>query len=69
MGPPDIAQHNTDPEYCAALIERSGLTQVEISRRLGIADRALRAYKDTGQSGLPMPYLVQYALECLPKAR
>jgi hypothetical protein len=69
MTPPNADQHNPDPNYCAALIARCGLTQDEIAKRLAVGKRALRAYKDAGPNGLKMPYLVQFGLECLPKAK
>ncbi len=69
MTPPDAAQHNPDPNYCAALIARSGLDTPAIAKLFAISARSLRAYKDTGPNGLPMPYLVQFGLENLPKAK
>lgn len=69
MTPPNAQQHNPDPNYCSALIAQSGLTPAEIAKILGISPRSLRAYKADGPNRLPIPYLVQYGLECLPKAK
>lgn len=67
---PDAARYyNPDPDYLRQLVDRSGLSQRECARRLGIADRngdcrSFRAYLDAG-SGRPAPYLVQVGLELL----
>lgn len=64
---PDATRHNPDPAYLRSLVERAGLSQREVARRLGISDRLMRMYladrsTSTAQSA---PYCIQYALEQL----
>jgi len=63
---PDATRHNPDSAYLRSLVERSGLSQVECARRIGLNDSTLRKYLATGtRTAAPAPYLVQYALEQL----
>ena len=62
---PDATRHNPDPAYLRGLITRSGLSQGEAARRIGISPRMMRYYLATGEAGRPAPYLVQFALEAL----
>jgi hypothetical protein len=61
---PDATNHNPRPEYLRALIDRSGLSQREAARRIGISDRAMRYHLADG-TDRPAPYPVQFAIECL----
>ena len=64
---PDATQHNPDPAYLRDLVAKTGLSQRELARRIGISDRLMRMYladraTSTAQAA---PYAVQYALEQL----
>ena len=59
---PDPKTYNPDPAYLRGLVERSGLSQRECARRIGISDRAMRYYLSGERK--PM-YAVQYLLEVL----
>lgn len=59
---PDIDWHNPDPEYLRHLVERTGLSQRGVARRLGYPERKFR-YHLTGD--IECPYVVQFALEAL----
>ena len=69
MSKPDIENHNPDPQYLRALIDKSGLSQRECARRLGISPRALRQYitHEYNATYTPVLYVVQYGLEGLAK--
>lgn len=60
--PNAVEKYNGAPEYFCALVERTGLSQREIARRLGIGYSSLRAYMDGSRAII---YPVQYALEQL----
>lgn len=69
---PDASRHDPRPEYIRALVERSGLPQVDAAARIGITARALRYYirgqrpaRGGGTQPCLAPYPVQYALERL----
>jgi transcriptional regulator with XRE-family HTH domain len=62
---PDAKNHNPDPAYLRELVERTGLSQRECARRIGISERNMRAHLTFGGRLLPAPYPVQFALECL----
>jgi len=63
---PNASNHNPSPEYLRGLIERAGLSQREVARRIGITDRALRYYlSEDAASWKPAPYVVQFAIEHL----
>ena len=62
---PDATRHNPDPAYLRGLVERAGLSQRQAAREIGISDRMMRYYLDSGATGRPAPYPVQYALESL----
>lgn len=62
---PDASKHNPDPAYLRELVTRSGKSQRECARAIGISDRAMREYLRLPKPDKPAPYLVQFALECL----
>jgi hypothetical protein len=66
---PNITRHNPAPDYLRGLICRSGLSQVKVDKRLGISLRSLGLYISAldAPGHLPVPYCVQFALECLAK--
>lgn len=59
---PNPATYNPDPAYLRGLVERSGLSQREAAKRIGLSDRAMRYYLSGERK--PM-YAVQYLLEVL----
>jgi hypothetical protein len=64
---PDSSKHNPDPEYLRDLVKKSGLTQRECARRIGIYERLFRMYladKET-KSAQNCTYAVQFCLEVL----
>lgn len=61
---PDAQHHRPDPDYLRSLVERSGLSQREAARRLGLTDRAMRYYLSATDE-VRAPYVVQFALEAL----
>jgi transcriptional regulator with XRE-family HTH domain len=65
---PDATKHNPDPLYLRELIARTGLSQSECARRLGISPRQMRAYLTFVEKKTPAPYPVQFALECLAES-
>lgn len=48
--------YSSDPQYLRGLVEKTGLTQREIARRLGIGFSSLRAHLD-GTRQIPYPVL------------
>ena len=69
MKPDAEKKYNPDPEYLKKLLKRSGLTQNEASRRLGIPERLLRRYLQNPCSAtyVKARYVVQFCLEALSK--
>lgn len=68
MKRPDASQHDPRPEYLRSLVARSGLSQRECARRIGISDRLLRYYLTPRSDDVEWreaPYPVQFALESL----
>ncbi|MDR2259994.1 MAG: helix-turn-helix domain-containing protein [Azoarcus sp.] len=65
---PDATKYNPDPEYLRELIARTGLSQRECARRIGISDRNMRAHITRAGKLSPAPYPVQFALESLADA-
>lgn len=59
---PDPKTYNPDHAYLRGLVERSGLSQREAAKRIGLSDRAMRYYLSGERK--PM-YAVQYLLEVL----
>ena len=64
---PDIKQHNPDPTYLRALLEQAGLSQRKAAHLLGVSERMMRYYlvHTSDPNYRPMPYAVQFCLECL----
>lgn len=62
---PDARNHNPDPAYLREIIARTGLSQSECARRLGISPRQMRAHLTFEGKRTPAPYTIQFALECL----
>jgi transcriptional regulator with XRE-family HTH domain len=56
--------HRPDPAYLRGLIARSGLTQREVARRLGVEPRTVRRWL-TDPPQVQCPYSAQVALEML----
>jgi transcriptional regulator with XRE-family HTH domain len=56
--------HRPDPVYLRGLIARSGLTQREVARRLGVEPRTVRRWL-TDPPQVQCPYSAQVALETL----
>ncbi|KZC17033.1 hypothetical protein RHOFW104R8_13410 [Rhodanobacter sp. FW104-R8] len=70
MVKPDASRHDPRPEYLRALIEKSGLSQVECARLLGIDGSTMRRYlASRTATAKPAPYPVQYALEQLAASK
>ena len=66
---PNITHHSPAPDYLRGLIRQSGLSQAKVAKRLGISLRGLTLYisAEDAPGHLPVPYCVQFALECLAK--
>lgn len=62
---PDSSTHNPDPTYLRELVGRSGLSQRECARRIGVSERAMRKYLALPKPESDAPYPVQFAMECL----
>jgi transcriptional regulator with XRE-family HTH domain len=65
---PDASLHDPRPEYLRALVEQSGLSQVECARRIGVDASTFRRYLGNGKSALRADYRTQFALEALASA-
>lgn len=61
---PDANQHNPSPDYLRDLIARSGLSQRECARVLGIGWSTMKDYLNSSHPSAA-PYAVQFALEQL----
>lgn len=67
---PDATKHDPRPEYLRALIDSAGLSQRETARRIGVSERMMRYYLAAESADhRPAPYVVQFALESLPRPR
>ena len=65
---PDSSKHDPRPEYLRALLDRAGLSQREAARRIGVSERVMRYYLAQDAADYrPAPYVVQFALESLPR--
>lgn len=66
---PNLAHHNPDPTYIRALLDKAGLSQRKTAHLLGISERVMRYYlvKTDDPNYRPMPYTVQFAIECLAR--
>lgn len=66
---PDATHHDPRQEYLRALIEKSGLSQVECARLVGLSPATLRKYlmPESAPSRLVADYRTQYALEQLAR--
>ncbi|WLF84819.1 DNA-binding transcriptional regulator [Moraxella sp. ZY210820] len=64
---PHIDNHNPDPTYIRALLEKAGLSQRKTAHILGVSERMMRYYlvRTDDPNYRPMPYTVQFAIECL----
>ena len=64
---PDIKNYNPDPVYIRTLLEKAGLSQRKTARILGVSERMMRYYlvHTDDPNYRPMPYTVQFAIECL----
>ena len=67
---PDATRHNPDPAYLRGLLLAAGVSQREAARRIGVSERVMRYYlaPDTADYR-PAPYVVQFALESLPRSK
>lgn len=59
---PNSNSHDSSAAFCRDLVNSIDMTHIEISKLLGINDRTLRRYMSGARK---LPYLVQFALECL----
>lgn len=59
---PNAIQHNPSPNYLRDLIEKSGLSQRQAARLVGINERTMRYYLTDERE---CPYPVQFCLESL----
>ena len=66
---PNIKHHNPDPAYLRVLLEQAGLSQRKAAHLLGVSERMMRYYlvHSDNPNYRPMPYTVQFAIECLAK--
>ena len=66
---PDIdREYNCERDYLLELLERAELSQREAAKRLGINERTMRdhvAPAGKRRSRSPVPYTIQYSLECI----
>lgn len=66
MTKPDATLHRPDAKYMRSLVERTGLSQRECARRIGLSERTMRRnltlHADDYQ---PADYRTQFALEQL----
>lgn len=62
MSPNATKNYNGSPEYFSGLVDKTGLSQREVARRLGVGYSSLRAYIDGTRAVI---YPVQFALEAL----
>lgn len=64
---PDISKYNPDPTYIRALLAKAGLSQRKTAHLLGVSERVMRYYlvSTDNPNYRPMPYTVQFAIECL----
>lgn len=64
---PNAENHNPDPTYIRALLEKAGLSQRRTAHILGLSERVMRYYlvSTDDKNYRPMPYTVQFAIECL----
>ena len=64
---PDASDHNPDPRYLRALLDKAGVSQRKAAQLIGISDRMMRYYlsDESSPSYSAAPYAVQFAIECL----
>lgn len=65
ISPNAVEFYNGSPEYLSDLVEKTGLSQREVARRLGVGYSSLRAYMDGTRAVI---YPVQFALEALAES-
>lgn len=61
---PNIDEYNPDPDYLRSLVERSGLSQREVARRVGVSERTMRDYLNSNHKSAHT-YPVQFTIEML----
>ena len=66
---PDIKSHSPKPIYIRALLKKAELSQRKAAHMLGVSERMMRYYlvHTDDPNYRPMPYAVQFCLECLAK--
>ena len=64
MKPDARIQILSEPWYLRRLIERTGLSQQECARRIGVDGRTMRYWLANPQRSVP-PYAYVFCLECL----
>jgi transcriptional regulator with XRE-family HTH domain len=62
---PNASRAKGEPAYLRGLVDRSGLSQAEVARALGIDARTFRRYL-LGE--VRIPYLVEFGVECAARA-
>jgi ParB-like chromosome segregation protein Spo0J len=55
----------SDPLYLRSLIERTGLSQRQCAKEIGISERNMRSHLTIEGKQSPASYPIQFALECL----
>lgn len=66
---PNAENHETDPLAVADLMQSTGMGTTQLSRVLGLSTRTLQCYKAQGETHVPIPYPVQFALEALASVK
>lgn len=66
---PHIDNHRPDPTYLRTLLKKAELSQRKAAHVLGVSERMMRYYlvHIDDPNYRPMPYAVQFCLECLAK--
>ncbi len=61
---PDATQRRVQPEYIRELLDRAKLSPLKAGRAIGVSERVMYYYLNGERQ---YSYVVQFALECLPK--